>query len=577
MGKPGDAAFNGKTAREVCERLGAKAVLGGEIARAGSRYAMSLRAEACTNGEVLDNQQAEAPAKEQVLNTLSDMARKFRAHAGESLAAIREHNVPLPEATTYSIEALKAYTSGYALSGNQYNQSALHFRRALELDPKFAAAWSELAIIYSNMGETALARECATKAYEVRERATGPERFNIEYSYHRNVTGNLEKAWEAASLWRNTYPRDALGFGLSSGYAANGTGRFKEGLEAAIKALELDPDLLPPYGNRAQLLFRLGRFDEAGAVFAQGVRHGVAAGFERSWWYKLGFQQKSEAIMEAAMADTQGNTEANLALTHVRALAAARDGLMDEANRLSRRAAEMAKGAGWTERAAVILAAPAVWNAFYGNREAARKEAEAALRAFDGREVDYAAGFALGLAGEGSPAEALAAKLDKAYPEDTHVQSTYVPTLRALAMLARKDPRSAIDLLEINRRYEFAIPPLAFNHFYGNMYPIYVRGLAFLAMNRGEEAAGEFTRLLAHPGLYAGDPVEAAARGQLIRAWILAGKPVEAQTASRDFLDLWAKASGGLPLLEQAKAEAAGLFRNPGPSAAQGAKQGQVR
>jgi hypothetical protein len=303
----------------------------------------------------------------------------------------------------------------------------------------------------------------------------------------------------------------------------------------------------------------MGRFDEAGAAFTEAAGHGLAAGAERAMWYELGFLKKSQAIMEASMADTQGNTESDVVFAHVRALIAAHDGRIDEANRLARRAVDVAKGTGRVERAAVVLAAPAVWNAFYGNRELARTGAEGALKAFDGREVNYAAGFALGLAGEASRAEALAAKLDKAYPEDTQVQATYVPTLRALAALARNNPQAAIDLLEANRRYEFAIPPLAFNHYYGNMYSIYVRGLAYLSMNRSEEAAAEFTRLLEHPGLYAGDPVEAAARGQLARAWILAGNTVQVQKAVGDFLTLWANASPDLPLLRQVKTGAVGL------------------
>ena len=227
---------------------------------------------------------------------------------------------------------------------------------------------------------------------------------------------------------------------------------------------------------------------------------------------------------------------------------------MEEANRLSRRSVEVERGAGRHEREAVIQAAPAVWNALYGKRDAARSGADAALKISGGREVEYAVGFALGLAGDASRAEALANKLDKAYPEDTQVQATYVPTLRALAKIARKDPAAAIDLLEANRRYEFAIPPLAFDHFYGNMYSIYVRGLAYMEMNQGKEAAAEFNRLLAHPGLYAGDPVEAAARGQLARAWRLAGDPAEAQKANSEFLAFWKQAKSDLPLLQQARA-----------------------
>lgn len=553
MQKPGGSTLTGETAREVCERAGAKAVLTGSIARLGGRYVLNLLTEGCVTGEVIDKQQAVPNSKEQVLDSLSDMAAKFRQHAGESLGAVRDHNPLLKEGTSVSLEALKAYSLGYALSGINDKQAALHFRRALELDPEFASAWSMLAIIYSNLGEGAMARESAAKAYQFRQRVSGPEKFNIEYSYHRNVTGDLEKAWGAATIWRNTYPRDSMAFGLSGGYAANGTGRFKEGLEASVRALEIDPELLRAYGNRAEILLRMGRLDEAESAFSEATARGISMGFERGSWYQLGFVKNSPSIMEAALADSQTNVETDIIMTHVRALAAARDGRLEEANALSRKAAELAQESGWAERAAVVLAAPAVWSAFYGNPEAARSNAQLALKVFEGREATYAAGFAIGLGGQGSFAEASAEKLSKAYPEDTQVQATYIPTLRALAALAASHPQYAVEQLERNRPYEFAIPPLAFNHFYGNMYPIYVRGLAYLAMNRGQDAAAEFGRLLAHPGLYAGDPVESAARFQLARAWMVAGNEEDARRANRELLNLWRDASPTLPLLKEAK------------------------
>jgi Flp pilus assembly protein TadD len=486
------------------------------------------------------------------------MAGKFRARAGESLAAVREHNVPLEEATTSSLEALKAYTNGIARSGSVNDEGALQLRRATELDPQFAAAWSFLAIFYSDLGETALARESAIRAYEARERASGPEKFNIEYSYHRNVTGNLEKAWDSVSLWRQTYPRDQMAFSLSGGYAANGTGRFEQALEASIQAIAMDPSALPPYGNRAEILFVFSRFAEAEKAFAIAARHNALAAGDLALLYRLAQLKQDRASVERLLAEKRSDRESEILLWHVQALAAARDGQLQEAERLSRRGIEMARGAGRTERAAVLQASQAVWNAFYGNRDAARQKAAIALAAFDGREVDYAAGFALGLAGDGARAEALAARLDKAHPEDTQVQATYVPTLLALAALERNDPRKAIDLLEANRRYEFGIPPLAFNHFFGNMYPLYVRGLAYMSMHREEEAAQEFSRLLAHPGLATGDPVEAVARRQLARALAPGGK-AKAQSAYNDILTLWKNADPDLAILKQTKAEYASL------------------
>jgi tetratricopeptide (TPR) repeat protein len=484
------------------------------------------------------------------------MAGKFRARAGESLAAIREHNVPLEEGTTPSLEALKAFTAATYESGSA---AASQLQHATELDPEFAVAWGELAIQYSNQGETALSRQSAIRAYQARERASGPEKFNIEYSYHRNVTGNLEKAWQSISLWRQTYPRDPKAFSLSGGYAANGTGRLEEVVEMSAKSIALEPDQFYGYTNRAEALFHLGRFDEAEKALAvAAAHHATTSTTMLAVLYRFALLKRDKAGMEKLLTESRGNNESEMALAQVQALAAARDGHLNEAEQFSRNAIEMARRAGLLERTAVFQAAPAVWNALYENKGAARTTAEAALKTFEGREVDYAAGFALGLGGDAVKAGALADKLDKAYPEDTQVQATYVPTLRALVALD-KDPRKAIDLLEANRPYEFGIPPLAFNHFYGNMYPIYVRGLAYLAMGNPKEAAVEFDRLLSHSGLAAGDPVDAAARRQLARALELAGDKTKARSDYQDFLSPWKDADPDIPILKQAKTEYARL------------------
>jgi tetratricopeptide (TPR) repeat protein len=553
MGKPVGSALTDETAREVCERVGARAMLTGAISSLGSQYVISLRADGCAHGETLDNQRAQASGKDQVLNTLDDMAGKFRARAGESLAAIREHSVPLAEATTPSLEALKAFTAATNESGDAATSLLRH---ATELDPEFAVAWSELAILYS--GETALSRQSAIRAYRARERASGPEKFNIEYSHHRNVTGNLEKAWQSVSLWRQTYPRDPKAFMLSGGYAANGTGRLEQVVELSAKAVELEPDQLYGYINRAGALFRLGRFEEAGKAFAVAAAHHATSPDFLALRYRLALLKRDKAGMERTVAESRENHDSELLLTQVLALAAARDGHLKEAEMYSRGAIEMARAAGLPERVAAFQAAPAVWNALYENKTAARR-AETALKTSEGREVAYAAGFALALGGETKNAEALADKLDKEYPEDTQVQATYVPTLRALVALDHKDWGKAIDLLEANRPYEFGIPPLSFIHFYGNMYPIYVRGLVYLKMGKAGEAAVEFSRLLAHPGLAVGDPVDAAARRQLARALGLGADKTRARSAYQDFLTLWKDADPDIPILKQAKTEYANL------------------
>jgi hypothetical protein len=330
-------------------------------------------------------------------------------------------------------------------------------------------------------------------------------------------------------------------------------------VEMSAKSIALEPDQLYGYTNHAEALFRLGRFDEAEKAIAVAAAHHAATTATLAVRYRLALLKRDQAGMEKLLVESRGNQDSEIGLAQVQALAAARDGHLKEAERYSRSAVEMALRAGLRERTAVFQAAPAVWNALYENKDSVRRTAETALKTFEGRDVAYAAGFALALGGETVKAEALAERLDKEYPEDTQVQATYVPTLRALVALDKNDPRKAIDLLEANRPYEFGIPPLAFNHFYGNMYPIYVRGLAYLAMRNPAEAAVEFGRLLSHPGLAAGDPVDAAARRQLARALELAGDKTKAKSAYQDFLSSWKDADPDIPILKQAKTEYARL------------------
>src|SRR5258708_2838916 len=263
------------------------------------------------------------------------MAGKFRARVGESLAAIREHNVPLEEGTTTSLEALKAFTAATKESGEA---AASSLRRATELDPEFAVAWGELAIQYSNLGETALSRQSAIRAYQTRERASGPEKFNIEYSYHRNVTGNLEKAWQSISLWRQTYPRDSKAFSLSGGYAANGTGRFDQVVELSAKSIALEPEQLYGYANRAEALFVLGRFDEAEKALAIAAAHHAAPSTMLAVSYRLALLKRDHAGMERVLAEGRGSLDSELALAQLQALAASPHCRRIEAQQSSRSA-----------------------------------------------------------------------------------------------------------------------------------------------------------------------------------------------------------------------------------------------
>ncbi len=209
MGQPKEARLTLEVAQQICERTASAAVLEGSIARVGSQYVLGLRAKNCNTGNILDQEQTVAATREDVLNSISEIARKFRIRVGESLATVERHSTPLAEATTSSLEALKAYStaSKLNLSSGSGAASIPFFRRAVEIDPTFAMAYAHLGLVYSSIGESVLSIETTTKAWQLRDRASDRERFFIDFTYDRQVTGNLEKAYETLESWLQTYPR----------------------------------------------------------------------------------------------------------------------------------------------------------------------------------------------------------------------------------------------------------------------------------------------------------------------------------------------------------------------------------
>ena len=556
MGKPPDQKLTAELTREVCERTGSAAMLTGSIASLGTRYVIGLRAVSCSTGDTLDEQQVQSEKKEGVLDAVGDMASKFRARAGESMAAIEQNNVPLREATTFSLEALKAYTNALKGVGSGYETRAIPLlKRATEIDPQFASAWADLALAYSDLGEQELARESTVNAYQWRDHTSGPEKFHIEYVYDRNVTGNLEKAWQTVSLWRQTYPRDALALNLSAGYAANGTGRYDEAIKFAEMAQALDPGLSSPIMSIVGDNIYLDRFEEASKALQHYLSRDTSPPAVLIFRYYLALLRGDQSGMDQAVSEGKEHVGVEEFLYHIQALVAAQTGRLKDADRLSQRSVDLAQRAGAKERAATWIASQAVWSAFYGNAVEARQRAEMALSMATSRDLKYAAAFALALTNEFLRSQALAGDLDKAYPEDTAVQSGYLPALRGLAAIGGKDPQKAIDLLQANSAYEFGVPPLDFNTYFGGLYPVYVRGLAYLALNQGARAAAEFQKILDHKGLTVGDPVRAMALLQLGRSCVRAGDTAKAKASYQQFLNLWKDADPGVPVLKQATTE----------------------
>ena len=560
MGQPADARLTPELSREVCERTAGAAVLDGSIASLGTQYVLGLRAINCRTGDVIDEEQAQAARKEDVLNALSRIASRFRTRVGESLATVRQHDAPLAEATTPSLEALKAYSAGQKASySTGFISAILNLKRAIEIDPKFALAYAHLGLMYSDVGESVLSAESTTRAYQLRDRVSDREKFFIAANYDRQVTGNLEKAQQTLELWAQTYPREDVPHGLLAGFVTQGSGKFEKSTEEAKRSIGLDPDNPFGYANLAYSYVCLDRLAEAESTIERAVERKLEIPEFLVMRYSIAFLKDDMAGMERAVARAKGRPGAEDWVANTEALVLAHSGRVQQARSASRRAVDLALRAGQPERAATFETGAAVWEAFFGNSTEAHRHALAALGVSKGRDVQYAAALALALVGDFARSEALSNDLERRFPEDTSVRFSYLPTLHALFALSHGQSANAIEILQVAVPYELAVPGIEFFGSFGGLYPVYVRGEAFLGAHKGAEAATEFQKILEHRGIVAGDPIGALAQLQLGKAFALSGDRTRARTAYQDFLALWKDADPGVPILKQAQAEYARL------------------
>jgi DNA-binding winged helix-turn-helix (wHTH) protein/tetratricopeptide (TPR) repeat protein len=559
MGRPPDARLTPEVARELCERTGSAVILEGSIASLGSQYVLGLRAKNCRNGDVLDEAQAQAARKEDVLNVLSQIASKFRTRVGESLATVAKHNTPLAEATTPSLEALRAYSLGCkeVFSPAGPADAVPSFGRAVEIDPQFASAYAMLGRVYADLGESALSAENTCTAYRLRDRASDRERFFITSSYDLQVTGNLEKARQTAELWRQTYPRDQNPCGLLS-WIYQELGKFDESAGAGREAILLDRDSVPGYANLAWAYVFLDRLGEAEGTVQLASDRKLEFPDLYLLRHDLAFLKNDPTGMQRAVALAGGKSGAEHWLAQRQACVLAYSGRVREARAMSRRAVQLANQCDQRERAANYLAGVATREALFGNAAEAGSAAISGLQISRSRDVEYGAAFALAMSGDRSRTLPLVDDLKKRFPEDTFVRFVYIPTLHAILAQSHGESSQAIELLQTAGQYDLAVPGTWFG-FFGTLYPAYVRGQAFLSMRRDHEAAAEFQKILDHKGLVASDPIGALARLQLGRAYSLSGNTTKARSAYRDFLMLWEDADPDVPILKQARAEYARL------------------
>jgi eukaryotic-like serine/threonine-protein kinase len=560
MGQPPDARLTPEVARQVCERTGSAAVLEGSIASLGSQYVLGLRARDCRTGNAIDEEQASAGRKEEVLNALSQMAVRFRTRVGESLATVEKHDTSLAEATTPSLDALKAYSEGRRVLESKDSIAALpFFKRATEIDPKFAMAYAFTGRMYGDIGESELSAKNTTKAFELRDRTSDAERFFITASYELQVTGNLEKARQICETWAQTYPREKLPVSFLGGIIDPVTGKFEQGVAESRKVIGLDPDFAVAYTILAGDLQSLGRLDEAERVIQQAAERRLERADFFVQRYDIAFLKHDKAGMERAKSEGQGIAGVEDWIADHESLALAYSGRLQDARKMSQQAVDLARQSGQQERAALFETGAALREGFFGNASAAKQYASVALKLSTDREVEYGAAFALALAGDSSRAQALAIDLQKRFPEDTSVKFSYLPSVLALLTLNRGQPAKAIAQLQIAGPFELGTPRSAIHGSFGALYPVYVRGEAYLAARQGAEAAAEFEKILDHPGIVVSDPIGASAHLGLARAWAISRDTAKARSAYQDFFTLWKSADSDIPILQKAKREYAAL------------------
>ena len=556
MGQKSDATLTPETARELCQRTASVAVLDGSIATLGNQYVVGLKAVNCRTGDSLAQEQATADGKERVLNALGEAAAKLRQKLGESLSTLEKFDTPLEQATTPSLEALQAYSLGWKAQWAKGDSAAAvpFFQRAIQLDPNFAMAYASLGTSYWVIAETSLGADNMKKAYALRERVTMREKFYIESHYHDFVTGDMEKTRRACELWTQTYPRDDVPK-IVLGVVFSKLGQYDKLLAENREALRLYAGAAN-YANLTESYLYLNRLDEARATAADAQAKKLDSLYLRFCLYQLAFLQNDAAVMAQQVTWASGKSGWEDVLAAEEADSAAYFGRLAKARELSRRAVASAERAEEKETAASYEADVALREALFGNAAEARQRAATALRLSIGRDVQYEAALAFALAGDAARAEALADDLAKRFPEDTLVQFNYLPTIHAQGVLLRMDHSKAIEVLQLAASYELGTPT---DRVSPALYPVYVRGEAYLTAHQGSEAAAEFQKILDHPGVVVNEPIGALAHLGLARAYAMQGDTSKAKAAYQDFLTLWKDADPDIPILIAAKAEYAKL------------------
>jgi serine/threonine protein kinase/Flp pilus assembly protein TadD len=558
MGQPAEAKLTPEIARELCQRTGSAAVLDGSIAQIGTQYLLTLKAVNCVSGESLASTEAQASDKNHVLDALGKIASEIRNKLGESLSTVRAHDTSLVDATTPSLDALKAYTVGLQKGKSNDAAAVPFFKRAIELDPEFASAYSGLAACYLNLGESGLAQANFAKAFELRSHVSEREKLLIAARYYNHVTGELPKAIEAYQLWTQAYPNDAGARG-NLGMLYGASGQYEKSIAETQEAIRLEPDSGTNYSNLLLAQAALDRFDDARNTFNLEMVKKIEDPILRVNWFGVAFVLGDTAEMDKQMAWSAAKPQGEDNFLAARSDAEGYYGHAKIAREFTNKAFESALRDDQKETAAQWRMDGALREVEFGNRQIAKEETAAARVLTPSHDTEILAAIALARTGDVTEAEKLAKDLEKQYPLDTLVNNYWLPVIRASEEDARNNATKAIQLLQPSAPYELA-SPVAWSGLGGPMYPAYLRGEAYLQLRRGNDAAAEYQKIVDHPGFMLACPLRALAHLGIARAYAMQGDTVKAKAAYKDFLTLWKDADPDIPILKEAKTEYAKLL-----------------
>jgi serine/threonine protein kinase/tetratricopeptide (TPR) repeat protein len=558
MGQPPDARLTPAIAGELCERTKSAAVLNGSIAKLGTQYVLGLKAVSCRAGEALAEEQMTAEGKEQVLNALGRACSRLRERLGESLSTVQKYDTPIEQATTASLDALKAFSLGWDhMRKADFAGAVPWLERAVTADPTFAMAFAALGSSYGDLGETTLEANSARKAYELRDRVSEHERFYIDSHYYQLATNDLEKARTVYELWLQAYPRDSVPIdNLWVIYSA--IGRHEKALDEARAYVKVDPANGNGYVQLATSYVALNRLTEAHTTIEQALAKNLDSNDLRVTSYTLSFVENDPVGMATQVAWAADKPSVQDEFGLAEAMTAGYYGRLKAARVLTQRAVEMAERAGEKDAAGGHQADAALREALVGNSTEAVRRTRAALALSRGHDVEAGAALALAFASQRAPAQTLIDALASRFPQDTLLQFNLLPTIRAQIALDRGDWSAALDALQRTTPYELGSVGGAVDL---SFYPVYVRGQASLAAHQGGAAAVEFQKILVWRGVVVNEPIGALAYLGLARAYALQDRE-KARTAYEHFFTLWKDADPDIPILNDAKAEYEQLQRH---------------